>query len=49
VEFHELLIVLDDRAGDFLAQALGQRAAQIVARFLDALVARDFVSHWPSN
>ena len=45
VELHQLLIVLDDRAGDLLAQALLERAAQIVARFLDALVARQFVGH----
>ena len=45
VELHQLRVVLDDGAGDLLAQALGQRAAQIVARFLDALVARQFVGH----
>src|SRR5215467_611170 len=49
VELHQLRIVLDDRAGDFLAQAFGQRAPQIVAGFLDALVARQLVGHWPSN
>src|SRR6476659_10725318 len=49
VELHELRIVLDDRAGDFLAQALGQRSTQIVAGFLDALVARYLVGHWRSN
>ena len=45
VEFDELLVVLHDRAGNILAQALLKRAAQIIARFLDALVARDGVGH----
>ena len=45
VEFHELLVVLGDRAGDVVAQALGQRAAQVVARFLDVFVAGNVVSH----
>jgi hypothetical protein len=31
VEFDDLLIVLDDRAGDLVGQAFGKRAAQIVA------------------
>ena len=39
VEFHQLGIVLADRAGDFLPQPVGQCSAQIIARFLDALVA----------
>ena len=42
VEFHQLRVILDDGAGDFLAQALGQGAAQIGARFLDAFVAGEF-------
>jgi hypothetical protein len=37
--FHQLRIVLGDGAGDLLAQAFGERSAQIVARLLDALVA----------
>ena len=45
VELHQLLVVLDDGAGDFLAQAFGQRAAQIVARLFDALIARTVVGH----
>src|SRR5262245_2512196 len=49
VELHQLRIVLDDRAGDFLAQALGQRPPQIVAGFLDALVARELFGRWASN
>ena len=43
VELHELLVVLDDRAGDLLGQVLRERAAQIAARFLDAFVAREFL------
>ena len=39
VEFDELLVVLDDRAGDLVGQPFGERAAQVVARFLDVLVA----------
>ena len=45
MEFHELLIVLDDRAGNFLGEALGERAAQVIARLLDAFVAREFFWH----
>ena len=38
VEFHQLSVVLDNRAGDFFPQPLRQRPAQIRARFLDAFV-----------
>ena len=39
MEFHQLRVILGNGAGDLLAQALGQRTAQIVARLFDALVA----------
>jgi hypothetical protein len=45
VEFHQLRVVLDDAAGDLVAQAFGQGAAEIIARFLDAFVARKFFGH----
>jgi hypothetical protein len=45
VEFHQLLVVLDDRACDLLVEPLGKRPAQIVARLLDAFVARGFLGH----
>jgi len=45
VELHELLVVFRDRAGDLFGQSLRQRAAQILARFLDTLVAGEFFGH----
>jgi hypothetical protein len=45
VELHQLLIVFDDPARDLLGKALRQRATQIAARFLDALVARELLGH----
>jgi hypothetical protein len=34
VKLHELRIVLDDGAGNLVAQALRERATQVIARFL---------------
>ena len=44
VEFHKLLVVLDDAAGDLVGQPFGERTAQVVARLLDVFVAGQ-VSH----
>src|SRR6516165_4742132 len=45
MEFHELLVVLDDRTGHLLGKSLRQRATQMAARFLDAFVAGEFLGH----
>lgn len=45
VEFDELLVVLDDRAGHGVLEAFGQGAAQILAGFLDVFVASQFFGH----
>src|SRR5262245_1040598 len=45
VKFHQLRVVLDDGAGDLLAQPVGKRAAQVIAGLLEVFFAGKIYGH----